>query len=280
MSHVTDHIFAALQHALPQRKLTQWVNRIARAQTPWFKNLMIRGFAEGFNVDLGEARSARAEDYTHFNAFFTRALKPGARPLPTDPHAMISPCDGTVSQMGPLQDDRIVQAKGIDYRLDALLGAQDEWSEHYWNGSFATIYLSPRDYHRVHMPLDGQLLTTRHIPGRLFSVNDASARAIPGLFARNERLVCRFRGATGEFTLIMVGAMLVASIDTVWDGPVRWRGDGQMEEVDQRERNYCLQRGDELGRFNYGSTVILLFPTRPFQRDLENGTKLRMGMPL
>lgn len=280
MSHVTDHIFAALQHALPQRKLTQWVNRVARAQTPWLKNLMIRGFAESFNVDLGEARSARAEDYTHFNAFFTRALKPGARPLPTDPHALISPCDGTVSQMGPLQDDRIVQAKGIDYRLDALLGAQDEWSEHYWNGSFATIYLSPRDYHRVHMPLDGQLLTTRHIPGRLFSVNDASARAIPGLFARNERLVCRFRGETGEFTLIMVGAMLVASIDTVWDGPVRWRGDGQMEEVDQRERNYCLQRGDELGRFNYGSTVILLFPTRPFQRDLENGTKLRMGMPL
>jgi phosphatidylserine decarboxylase len=280
MSQVTDHLFAALQHALPQRTLTQLVNRVARAKTPWVKNLLIRAFAESFNINLDEARSRRPEDYNSFNEFFTRELKDGSRQFPGDAHALAAPSDGTISQMGDIHEDRIFQAKGIDYTLPALLGADDAWSDHYLNGAFSTIYLSPRDYHRVHMPLNGRLLTTRHVPGKLFSVNDASARTIPGLFARNERLVCRFEGEIGEFTLIMVGAMMVASIDTVWSGPVEWRRDGQMEEIDHRQADIRLQRGEEMGRFNYGSTVILLFPTRPFQQALDNGTKVRMGMPL
>ena len=279
MNQALDHVFAALQHAIPQKQLTTWANRIARQQTPWLKNLMIRAFAETFNVNIAEAQSGRAEDYASFNEFFTRPLKEGSRPFPSDPHHLACPCDGTVSQMGNIHDDRIFQAKGIDYSLQALLGAEDDWSKHYWNGSFCTIYLSPRDYHRVHMPLNGQLLETRHIPGRLFSVNDASARTIPGLFARNERLVCRFQGDVGEFTLIMVGAMLVASIDTVWSGAVEWRSDGQVEHHDYREQDIVLQRGAEMGRFNYGSTVILLFPNQGFAEELPNGSKVQLGIP-
>lgn len=280
MNQALDHVFAALQHAIPQKQLTHWANRIARQRTPWLKNLMIRAFTETFNVNIQEAQSARADDYSSFNEFFTRPLKEGSRPFPADPMRLACPCDGTISQLGPIQDDRLFQAKGIDYSLQALLGADDEWSQHYWNGSFCTIYLSPRDYHRVHMPLNGQLLCTRHIPGRLFSVNDASARTIPGLFARNERLVCRFQGDVGEFTLIMVGAMLVASIDTVWSGAVEWRSDGAIESHDYRDQDIVLKRGDEMGRFNYGSTVILLFPTRSFDNSLGNGDKVKLGQAL
>ncbi|GAB4192839.1 MAG: archaetidylserine decarboxylase [Wenzhouxiangellaceae bacterium] len=280
MHHSLDHLFAAVQNLVPQRGLTRLANRVARIRAGWLKNFMIRAFAETFDINWQEAARARPEDYPTFNAFFTRELKPGSRPLPADPNALIAPCDGAISEMGNIEEQSLLQAKGIDYRLPALLGGDDEWSQHYWNGAFATIYLSPRDYHRIHMPLSGQLLRTRHIPGSLFSVNDASARTIPGLFTRNERLVCRFRGELGEFTVILVGAMLVAGIETVWDGEIEGRRDGDITDIDHQERQIHLRRGEELGRFNYGSTVILLFPTRPFQRHLENGAKVRLGLAL
>lgn len=286
MPEVLDQLFAAVQHSLPQRGLTATARRFARIRNPLLKNTLIRAFAESCGVDWSEAEHARPEDYPDFNAFFTRALKPGARPLPQDPHALIAPCDGAISQMGNIDDDRLFQAKGMHYTLPALLGGEDHWSQTYWNGSFATIYLSPRDYHRVHMPLNGRLVSTRHIPGRLFSVNSSSARTIPNLFVRNERLVCRFKSDIGEFTLILVGAMMVAGIETVWDGPIKWRRDGDIEETHylnngQGNNNAPdFLRGEEIGRFNYGSTVILLFPTHPFSQQKTTGAQVKMGMPL
>lgn len=248
-----------LQYLLPQRTLS----RIVRAATRWtwrpWKNFLIAQVVRRYRVDMGEAAQHDPFAYPHFNAFFTRALKPGARQAPGNNATLSSPADGRVSQAGRIDDGRILQAKGRTYSVAELL-ADEKAAEVFRDGHFITIYLSPRDYHRVHMPLAGELIETVHVPGRLFSVAPGPVESIPRLFARNERLICHFEGEHGPFVVALVGAMLVSGISTIWNGvevppyaahPVRgdWRG-----------RNVNLARFAEMGRFEMGSTVILLLP--------------------
>lgn len=252
----------ALQYLLPHRALSRVVYWAARwTWRPW-KDFLIRRVVAAYDVDMTQAQVGDPCAYASFSAFFTRALRDGARPQPSDPTAIVSPADGRISQIGAItggSDARLFQAKGHDFSAAELLADGDSATD-YRGGRFATIYLSPRDYHRVHMPLSGRLLATVHVPGRLFSVAPWSVAAIPRLFARNERLVCHFEGEHGPFAVVLVGAMLVSSVETVWGGveippyataPVRrdWRG-----------RGIELERGVELGRFNMGSTVIVLLP--------------------
>jgi phosphatidylserine decarboxylase len=243
---------------------------------------MIRLFISYFKVDMRDAEAPGAEDYADFNHFFTRALKPSIRPLAHDSQAIISPVDGYVSQAGDIAADRLMQAKGRDYTLTALLGGNDEQTALFSNGKFATLYLSPRDYHRIHMPCPGRLLETTYIPGRLFSVAPHTTRAIPGLFTRNERLVCLFETPDGPMALIMVGAIFVSCMETVWSGVVNPRMGMSVQKtvVNQSgEGSVELQRGEEMGRFNMGSTVILLYAPGMIEwiDTLQAGALLRMG---
>lgn len=247
----------ALQYALPHRflsRLVLWATRWTFA--PW-KDFLIGQIVQRYRVDLAEAQNADLAAYPHFNAFFTRALKAGARPQPADPAAIACPADGRVSQAGPIDSGRIVQAKGQSFSVAELLGDETAAAA-YAGGSFLTVYLSPRDYHRVHMPLDGELVETVHIPGRIFSVAPFAVEAIPRLFARNERLVCHFRGERGPFVVVLVGALLVSGIETVWRGVEVPPYASTLTRRDYRSRAIRLARGDEMGRFNMGSTAIVL----------------------
>ena len=253
-----------VQRLLPKDLISAVTYRIARSERRWISRPLIRWFAGTYGVDLAEAEHADFDGYPTFNAFFTRALKPDARPMPEDTRTFLCPADGKVSQVGaitsgPDGDSRIFQAKGIDFSVGELLG--DEISAApYRNGNFITVYLSPRDYHRVHMPLAGTLRETVHIPGRLFSVAPFSVDAVPRLFARNERLVCHFEGDHGPFAVVLVGAMLVSSVSTVWGGlEIPPYGNGITRRT-WRDRSIRLERGTELGRFNMGSTVIVAVP--------------------
>ncbi len=253
----------ALQYLLPQKL----ISRIARAVTRWtwkpWKSALIGWFVRSYQVDLSEARQPDPAAYESFNAFFTRALKADARPLPVDPAAILCPADGRISQVGSIHDGRIFQAKGQTYSAAELLG-DAELAQPYRDGCFATVYLSPRDYHRVHMPLDGELLETLHVPGRLFSVAPGPVADIPRLFARNERLVCHFQGDHGPFVVVLVGAMLVSSVSTVWNGLEIPPYARRPQRRDWRKQRIRLERGVELGRFNMGSTVIVLLPPDSF----------------
>ncbi len=268
------------QHLLPHRLLSRLVYWATRWEwTPW-KNFLIGQITRRYQVDLDEAEQPDASAYPHFNAFFTRALKPGARRFDAEASALLCPADGRVSQVGAIAEGRIFQAKGQSYTTDELLGDALTGAP-YRDGRFATIYLAPRDYHRVHMPWAGTLRETVHIPGRLFSVAPFAVAGIARLFARNERLVCHFDGEQGPFTVVLVGAMLVSSVSTVWGGleippyasrPIRrdWRG-----------RGIHLARGAELGRFNMGSTVIVLLPPGPaFEASLLPHAPVRVGQPI
>ena len=248
-----------LQYVLPHRLLSRMVHWATRwTWKPW-KNFLIGQIVRRFRVDLSEAQTPDPAAFEHFNAFFTRALKPGARSADPSADALLCPADGKVSQAGPIRAGRIVQAKGQDYTVAELL-ASDEDAVAYANGSFVTVYLSPRDYHRAHMPLSGMLQSTVHVPGRLFSVAPAPVAAIPRLFARNERLVCHFQGEHGPFVVVMVGAMLVSSVSTVWSGLEIPPYASRVTRRDWRERNIHLERFAEMARFNMGSTVIVLVP--------------------
>ena len=267
----------ALQYVLPHRLLSRLVYWATRwTWRPW-KNLLIRQISTRYRVDLDEAAESDVAAFAHFNAFFTRELKPGARPLDADPTAVLCPADGRVSQAGPIRSGRIFQAKGQDYTAAELLG-DAEAAAAYADGEFATIYLSPRDYHRVHMPLAGTLVSSVHVPGRLFSVAPFAVQAIPRLFARNERLVCHFDGEHGPFVVVMVGAMLVSSVSSVWDGleiPPYGRA---ISKRDLRARGIHLARGAEMARFNMGSTVIVLLPPGgPRLVELAPEQAVRMG---
>jgi phosphatidylserine decarboxylase len=222
------------------------------------KNFLIKQAIKTFNINMDEAISDELDSYQCFNDFFTRALKAEARPLDMGEKVVTSPADGVISQAGKIRKNKVLQAKNVDYSLARLVGNSDQ-AKKYENGTFATIYLSPKDYHRVHIPAQGQLLTTRYIPGELFSVNQQTAEMVPNLFARNERLVCEFKSQQlGHFLVIFVGAMLVAGIETVWGG-VEQPGPGAVRENDYSEQNIHFSKGDEIGRFKFGSTVILLF---------------------
>lgn len=273
--------FVVLQYLIPQRAISRVVGWATRLELQPVKNLLIRWFIKRFAVDLSEADSSSAEDYPSFNAFFTRALKHGSRPLLDEPAVVISPVDGTVSQCGSISGGRIFQAKGQDFLLSELL-ADELLAETFQDGDFATLYLAPYNYHRIHMPLRGRLSHMAHIPGRLFSVNAASVERIPKLFSRNERVVCLFDSSAGPMVCILVGALNVGSIETVWAGEVAPRSGRAVSRWSYDREAPELARGAELGRFNMGSTVIVLFaPSRlTLDAELHPGDRIRMGQPI
>ncbi|PLW81829.1 phosphatidylserine decarboxylase [Kineobactrum sediminis] len=253
-------LFVLLQYLVPQHALSRCTGWLAGLRHPvWLKNWGIRCFIRIFEVDMSEAAESQPEAYASFNAFFTRALREDLRPLADAD--IVCPVDGRVSQIGQIEESSLFQAKGHHYSTWALLGGDDERAAWFRNGEFATIYLSPQDYHRVHMPIDGELLATTYIPGKLFSVNPTTAAGVDRLFARNERLVCYFDTAAGPMAMILVGAMVVAGIDTVWSGQVTPPPRRPMRSDYQKlPEPVKLARGEEMGRFQLGSTVILLFP--------------------
>ncbi|MBL6752025.1 MAG: phosphatidylserine decarboxylase [Nevskia sp.] len=277
-----DRWFARLQQRLPAAALDNLAFRLANIRNRIVRELLIRLFVEAYEVDLKEAEFDEIGKYGSFNAFFTRALKPGARPLPADPQLLVSPADGCISQIGPVRDGSLVQAKGIDYTVADLL-TDPSLAASFRDGTFCTIYLAPRDYHRVHMPCAGSLRQWSYVPGRLFSVNASTARAVPGLFSRNERIVAVFDTAFGPLALVMVGALLVGGIETVWHGRVT-----PPHAQDGAPAHYApmhpvrLERGAEMGRFMMGSTVILLAPAGALGWDAELGPErvVRMGEEL
>ncbi len=269
--------FILLQRALPHHAVSRLAGKFASSETPWLRDRLIRRFIETYDVDMSQA--ARSVDqFTSFNDFFTRELKPGARPLADAGAFILSPADGAISQIGTIKRGEIFQAKGRAFTARQLLGGDAEAAERYEGGSFATIYLSPRDYHRVHMPAAGTLRSTTYVPGDLFSVNQVTAENVDGLFARNERLACQFEGPVGHFASVMVGAMIVAGIETVWSGRVEAHAPKLVHE-DFSARDVSLAGGDEMGRFFLGSTVVLLFePGRVAWRDeLAAASTVRMG---
>ncbi|MCK9539176.1 archaetidylserine decarboxylase [Dokdonella sp.] len=266
------------QYVLPHRllsRLVRWATRWTFA--PW-KNFLIGRIVKAYDVNLAEAATADRAAWPHFNAFFTRALKPGARPLPERRDAIACPADGRISQCGAIQAGRILQAKGQTFSVAELL-TDEAMADPYADGQFLTVYLSPRDYHRVHMPLAGALVETVHVPGRLFSVAPFAVAGVPRLFARNERLVCHFQGEDGPFAVVLVGAMLVSGIETVWSGVEVPPYASRIIRRDWRGQAIRLDRGEELGRFNMGSTAIVLLPATVgrFDPTLAAEQAVRMG---
>ncbi len=273
-----DYLKALPQYLLPGHLISRLTLAFTRIRAPWLKDRFGRWFARQFKLNLDEAVMSEVERYEHFNALFTRALKPDARPLDGDAKAVVSPVDGTISQFGPIEEGRIFQAKGRDYSLLELLGGSEGRAAPFEGGEFITIYLSPSDYHRIHMPLGGKLTEMVHVPGRLFSVNPATTRVIPRLFARNERVASIFDTDKGPLALVKVGAINVGSIETVWAGEVTPPA-GRVVKRWQYEGEPALAKGEEMGRYNMGSTVILVFPKGmlSFDESLAPGMKLRMG---
>ena len=255
---MSDRLKVLPQYLLPKKALTAYAGwRASREWGPRTTKL-IAGFVAKYGVDMSEAADPEIASYKSFNAFFTRALKPGARPLAGAD--LICPVDGAVSQFGAIRKDQIFQAKGHAYSTTALVGGDVALATQFEDGHFATLYLSPKDYHRIHMPCDGRLLRMIHVPGDLFSVNPLTARGVPGLFARNERVVCVFESAHGPFVLTLVGATIVGSMATVWHGVVNQRRVSDVREWRYEDQQVVLKRGDEMGRFMLGSTVVMLFP--------------------
>ncbi len=271
--------FVALQVILPKHWLTAITWRIARIRNPRVKDFLITRFARAFDVNLDEVELEVPGEFATFNEFFTRELKSGARAIDDDDDAVISPVDGTVSFAGDITRDRVYQAKGLDYSLGDLLATDLEEVERYVDGRFATIYLAPYNYHRVHAPFAGELVAARYVPGDLFSVNEATVSALRGLFRRNERLVMHFRTDFGPAVLIFVGALNVGSISTPWTGEIRPRKTGVVDALDLSRHPTRVARGDLLGWFNMGSTVIVLMPPGvcEWDDDLVPGETVRMG---
>ena len=274
---MSDRLAVLPQYLLPKLALTRLMGRLAGARAGAMTTRAIAAFVQRYGVDMAEAADPDIAHYPTFNEFFTRALKPGARPLAKA--GLLCPVDGAISQFGAIDRDRIFQAKGHDYTITALLGGDSALAAHFHGGHFATLYLSPRDYHRIHMPCDGRLLRMIHVPGELFSVNPTTARGVPGLFARNERVVCVFDGPHGVFVQVLVGATIVGSMATVWHGVVNPPRPGSLREWSYSDSELRLARGAEMGRFLLGSTVVLLFPAGPlsFNPAWRPGGAIRMG---
>jgi len=274
--------FVVFQYLLPRHWLTAVIYRIARIRNTRVKDFLITQFVRLYDVDTEEIKLAPPQDFPTFNDFFVRELSDGAREIDKNPGSIISPVDGTVSVTGTLRGDNLLQAKGINYSLDDLLSIDLEDSASYINGRFATIYLAPYNYHRVHAPFDGELVAARYVPGDLFSVNDATVSKVAGLFRRNERLIMHFRTTHGPAALIFVGALNVGSISTPWSGEIRPRKAGIVDAIDISAHDANVLKGDLLGWFNMGSTVILLLPDGAceWDEDLESGDAVRMGQPI
>jgi phosphatidylserine decarboxylase len=266
---------------LPKRGLTAFAGRVASRERGTTTTRLVRWFVRKYGVDLGEAVESDPAAYASFNDFFTRALKPGARPIADAD--LVCPVDGTISQFGAIEHDQVLQAKGHRYSTTALVGGDHALAERFHDGSFATLYLSPKDYHRIHMPCDGTLVRMIHVPGSLFSVNPVTARGVPRLFARNERVVCAFESDVfGVFVLTLVGATIVGSMATVWHGVVNPPRVRRVREWHYPERGVALKQGEEMGRFLLGSTVVLLFPKRAlrFNPRWQPGAPIRLGEPM
>jgi len=278
-----DYLKALPQYLMPGHLVSRLIHAFTRQRHVGIKNRFTDWFVKHFNVNMEEALESDPHAYENFNAFFTRALKPGARPIVESENELACPVDGAVSQARPIEGGRIFQAKGHDYSLEQLLGGSAERAGPFEGGSFATIYLSPRDYHRIHMPITGTLREMVHVPGRLFSVNPATTRVIPGLFARNERVVSIFDTAVGPMAMVKVGAVNVGSVETVWAGEVTppagrvvrsWHYEG--------DEAIALQKGEEMGRFNMGSTVIVVFGPEAVEWSdaIQPGAPVQLGQLL
>jgi len=255
---VSDRLAALPQYLIPKQALTVLAGKLANTRAGSLTTSVIRWFVGRYGVNMAEAANPDIASYASFNEFFTRPLKEGARPLAAAD--FICPVDGAISQFGAIERDQIFQAKGHSYSTTALVGGDRELAARFENGSFATLYLSPRDYHRIHMPCDGRLTHMIHVPGALFSVNPTTARGVPGLFARNERIVCVFESAHGPFVVALVGATIVGSMATVWHGVVNPPRPGHLREWHYSDQQLEFKKGDEMGRFLLGSTVVMLFP--------------------
>jgi phosphatidylserine decarboxylase len=277
-ANVIDYSFSAPQYLLPHQALSKVMHKATRSRLKPFKSAVIGGFTRIYGINMQEAEHESGKSYNSVNAFFTRALKAGARPIDQDPEAIVSPVDGTVSESAPIRDQQIIQAKGREYSVLELLGGDKALAEQFKDGDFSTIYLSPKDYHRIHMPCDGRLVSMRHVPGRLFSVNPRTTRSVPRLFARNERVINIFETEFGPMALIMVGAIFVSSMETVWHGEVNTTRRGNIRQWEY-DGSLKLAKGDEMGRFNMGSTVILLYPQGAVEQNalMESGQALRLG---
>jgi phosphatidylserine decarboxylase len=275
---IRDRAFIGLQYLLPQHFLSQLVWSLARARIGWLKRALIRGFLRHYPVDLSEAERGNPSSYGSFNDFFTRKLRQGARPIDPEPGSVSCPVDGYVSQAGRLAGDGMLQAKGISYSASALLGGDPTLATQFAGGAFVTLYLAPHNYHRIHMPLTGTLRLARYVPGDLFSVNATTADALPGLFVRNERIACVFDTTAGPMAVVLVGALFVGSMSLSWAGEIRGERPRVIRDLPVRPVS-TLDKGAELGWFNMGSTVILMFaaagPT--LVPGLAPGLPVRMG---
>ena len=280
---MNDNLFVAMQHVLPKQALTVFAGWVANWRGGRITHTIIEWFVGKYQVNMSEAADPEIRNYACFNDFFTRALKTGARPLADAP--FVSPVDGAISQLGRIAGDQVFQAKGHSYSIQALVGGDAALAAQFQDGDFATIYLSPKDYHRIHMPSAGRLRRMVHVPGELFSVNPATARGVPGLFARNERVVCVFDmpGAEGlapkQFVLVLVGATIVGSMATVWHGLVNPPRSGKLREWTYDAQDLQFKQGDEMGRFLLGSTVVLLWPKDTIQLNpaWQAGQPVRLG---
>lgn len=280
MSNIIKHLFVAIQFIVPQHLLSRAVGWLSETRIPFIKGPFIAIFIRLFKVDLGEAKDSNPQDYPSFNEFFTRELEPQARPLCMETDAICCPADGHISEIGDIDFGRLIQAKGKGFELAALLGGDEYMSQLFMGGKFATIYLSPQDYHRVHMPLDGQLRTMVHVPGDLFSVNTATTELVDNLFARNERVICLFDTDAGPMAMVLVGAMICASIETTWAGLVTpMKREVRSTHYPNTSSDVKLSKGDEMGRFKLGSTVIVLFgpDVAEWEEELKSQSKVRMG---
>ncbi|MBH1985088.1 MAG: phosphatidylserine decarboxylase [Burkholderiales bacterium] len=274
---MSDRLAVLPQYLLPKGALTNFAGRIAGAKGGAMTTRLIRWFVGRYNVNMDEALDPDITHYTSFNDFFTRALRPDARPLAQADY--VCPVDGRISQFGSIDKDQIFQAKGHNFSTTALVGGDAALAAQFEHGSFANLYLSPRDYHRIHMPCDGRLTRMIYVPGELFSVNPTTARGIPGLFARNERVVCVFDTANGPFVMTLVGATIVGSMATVWHGVVNPPRTGQVRDWSYANDNVVLKQGEELGRFLLGSTVVMLFPkdTVQFNANWQPAGPVQLG---
>jgi phosphatidylserine decarboxylase len=278
---MSERLQVLLQHVLPKQHLTAFAGRVAGGQRGWFTARLIRWFVRKYAVNMDEAENSDLGSYTTFNDFFTRPLKAGARPLSAAD--FICPVDGAISQFGDIDDHHILQAKGHRFTTSELVGGDEALAAHFRHGSFANLYLSPKDYHRLHMPCDGKLTRMIYVPGAFFSVNPVTARGVPGLFARNERVVCVFESPEqGPFVMVLVGATIVGSMATVWHGVVNPKRTNKISEWTYTEQAIVLEKGAEMGRFLLGSTIVMLFRqgTIAFNPDWAPERPVRLGEPM
>jgi phosphatidylserine decarboxylase len=281
---VLDWLKVNLQYITPKHLLSRLVGKLAAAELGGLTTFMIKRFINHYNVNMDEALHSDPDYYKSFNAFFTRPLKPDARPIDPNPSTLVHAVDGAVSQYGDIHADSIFQAKGHDYSLTTLLGGKPDLAAPFKDGQFATVYLAPRDYHRIHIPIDGTLTDMVYVPGELFSVNPLTARNIPGLFARNERVVALFDTPVGKMAMVLVGATIVASIETVWAGTVTPPAGKHVQHWTydkDSEASVKLKKGDELGRFKLGSTIVVCFENDAVDFEaLTAGQVTRLGEPM